>query len=732
MSKKIILVSNRLPITVRKSENKFVFDHNAGGLASGLNSIQKNTGSVWVGWPGTYFSKRRLNNAATLEKKLVNELKYYPIFLSKTEIDEYYRGFCNSTIWPLFHYFTKTATYDRGFWESYKKVNEIFCGKILKIAGKNDIIWIHDYHLMLLPQLLRERLPEAKIGFFLHIPFPAFEVYRLLPQRSEILQGLLGADLIGFHTAEYTRHFLTSVYRLLGLDYSLGQINTNGRLVKADSFPLGIDYQKIQGGLKESIVQKKARVFKGETGNRKIILSVDRLDYTKGILERLQAFSEFLEKYPARRKQVVLVMVAAPSRQEINEYWKLKKEVEKLVKNINSKYGDRQWTPVWYLHQTLNRNELLALYSLADVCLVTPLRDGMNLVSKEYVAARRDKKGVLILSEMAGAAEELTEALIINPSNKDEVVEAIEAALKMPIKEQQERNKIMQKKLGHYSEKWWTNRYLSSLSKIKNDQKNLQAKLLTKLKRKTLYEDFHKSKRRLLILDYDGTLVHFANTPWQARPDKTLLDLLERISSDSKNDLVILSGRDKDTLDKWFGKLKMTLVAEHGIWIKKQKQNWKSRIEPPAFWKTEIRQVLVFFVDRTPGSLIEEKTHSLVWHYRGAEPILSRIRCEELTETLREITPAFNLQVLEGSKIVEIKNADINKGRAIFELLESAKWDFILVFGDDRTDEDMFNALPTTAYSIKIGLSQTRAKYSVRMVEDVRKLLSDLAGKSHV
>ena len=394
MSKKIILVSNRLPISVRKSGNKFVFGHNAGGLTSGLNAVQKNTGAVWVGWPGTYFSKQQVNSTSALEKKLVNDLKYYPVFLSKTDIDEYYGGFCNSTIWPLFHYFTKTATYDRSFWESYKKVNEIFCEKILEIADKKDVIWIHDYHLMLLPLLLRERLPGAKIGFFLHIPFPAFEVYRLLPQRLEILHGLLGADLIGFHTTEYTRHFLTSVYRLLGLDYSLGQININGRLVKADSFPLGIDYQKVQVDLKDKTVQKKARLFKGKIGNKKIVLSVDRLDYTKGIPQRLQAFSEFLEKYPVWRKQVVLVMVAAPSRQEINEYWKLKKEVEKLIKKINSKYGDSQWTPVWYLHQTFNRNELLALYSLADVCLVTPIRDGMNLVSKEYVASRRDKKEV--------------------------------------------------------------------------------------------------------------------------------------------------------------------------------------------------------------------------------------------------------------------------------------------------------------------------------------------------
>nr|HQD27578.1 bifunctional alpha,alpha-trehalose-phosphate synthase (UDP-forming)/trehalose-phosphatase [Methanoculleus thermophilus] len=459
---RLLIVSNRLPISISRKNGDIHLQRSVGGLATGVGSFYKSYESLWIGWPGINVQKKQDDERDRIVDVLQKE-QCHPVFLSPYDIKHYYDGFCNNTLWPLLHYFNHFAEYNPKTWQVYQRVNEKFCDAVMEVVRPDDIIWVHDYHLMLLPQMLRERLPDAEIGYFHHIPFPSYEVFRHLPWRKEILSGLLGADLIGFHTYGYVRHFLSSVRRLLGYEHSFGEVRTGTRVVRTDLFPMGIDYQRFADAAGSTPVQKEIARIRQMYGKRKIILSFDRLDYTKGIPLRLEAFDALLEKKPEYRGAVSLVLVAVPSRTGVDSYQALKKQIDELVGRINGKYGTTDWTPVSYFYNFLPFDTLVAFYSAADVALVTPLRDGMNLMAKEYVATRTDGTGVLILSEMAGAAEELGEAIIVNPNDQDAVIEAIEAALAMPEKEQIERNRTMQKRLMRYDIEHWVGDFLTRL-----------------------------------------------------------------------------------------------------------------------------------------------------------------------------------------------------------------------------------------------------------------------------
>lgn len=720
---RLLIVSNRLPVSITKKAGKLEIRRSVGGLATGLSSFYKTYESIWIGWPGTTLKEKKEEKA--IKKELVKE-GCYPVFLSKREVENYYFGFSNKTVWPLFHYFPMYTSYKNSFWESYKAVNEAFCDAIVKIAKPNDAIWIHDYHLMLLPSLLREKLPKATIGFFLHIPFPSFEVFRLFPQRRKILRGLLGADLIGFHMYDYAQYFLDSVRRLLGYEHVFGQITKEDRVITVDAFPMGIDYEKFSTAANDAKVHKEIKKIRKKLGDRKIILSVDRLDYTKGIPQRLEAFDHFLEKYPKYKKKVTLILVAVPSREGIENYMALKKQLDGLVGGVNGKHGTLGWSPVWYLYRCLDFSSLVALYKIADIALVTPLRDGMNLVAKEFIATKTNAKGVLILSEMAGAVNELWESVVINANNKEEMVDAIKEALDMPEEEQIRRNKVMQKRLSRYNVTRWAHEFMDKLSNVKKVQQNLCVKMLTDAVRKKFIKEYSRSKKRLILLDYDGTLVQFAERPEEAKPDKELFRLFEALAKQKKNELVIISGRDKETLEKWFGHLDVGLIAEHGVWLKEKGGSWEM-IEPLSNeWKAKLRPILELYVDRTPGSFIEEKEFSLVWHYRNANPVLAKIRTKELKAAILHLTANLNLGILEGSKVVEIKNISVSKGRAALKWVAKQNWGFILAAGDDYTDEDTFSMLPETAYSVKVGLVPSKAKFNLNSVSELRVLLKDL------
>ena len=731
---RLLVVSNRLPIVITQEQGELKFQGSAGGLVSGLSAyLDSLKGSsfaksdyVWVGWPGVTVENKLQEQ---VKSKVLSQFRAYPVFLTERAMEKFYYGFCNKTIWPLFHYFPTYAIYQNDFYLHYKCVNQIFCEAVIDVMQPDDVVWIHDYHLMLLPKLLRDKKPQISIGFFLHVPFPSFELFRLLPMtwRSEILQGLLGADLIGFHTYDYTQYFLRCVLRILGYEHNMGNILLPDRLVKVDTLPMGIDFQKFQAEAATSGSQKDESWKALE--NFKIVLSIDRLDYTKGILKRLQGYELFLEKNPQWQKKVVLVVVVVPSRVAVEHYQQIKKQIDELVGKINGRFGTIGWTPILYQYKFIPFQPLVSLYAASDVALVTPLRDGMNLIAKEYIASRTKKTGVLILSEMAGAAKELAEAVVINPNNIEEIAGALKTSLEMPEKEQIRRNRIMQDRLKSYDVVRWANDFLSQLLSIKAEQKRLRSKLLLAPAKERLLRDFSQARQRLIFLDYDGTLVPFADDPQMVQPSDELLTILRNLAQHPGNEVVLISGRDRSTMQRWFGSINAGLVAEHGVWTQEKNQDWQLIKPLNNNWKPTIMPLLATYADRLPRAFVEEKEFSVVWHYRRADPELASTRAKELVDDLVNFTANIDIQILQGSKVVEVRCGGVNKGNAAARFLAENNFGFILAVGDDWTDEDLFKILPDTAYSIRVGIMQSYARFNLRSYVDVVELLRELAAE---
>jgi trehalose 6-phosphate synthase/phosphatase len=677
---------------------------------------------LWIGWPGAAIAPKQQQG---LKKTAFGKYGAWPVFLEKEEEDRFYLGFCNRTLWPLFHYFPGYVSYDPDLWESYRQVNERFCDAILEIVKPGDTLWIHDYQLLLLPGLLRKHLPDHQIGFFLHVPFPSFELLRLVPGRwrREILEGMLGADLIGFHTHDYTQHFLRCVFRTLGHDHYLGQIQVEEQIRRADTFPIGIDFAKFESEARSEAVSSRCRQLRAELGERHVLFSVDRLDYTKGILHRLHGYEEFLRLNPDWIGKIVFVLSVVPSREEVPQYNVMKRELDELVGRVNGRFGKANWVPILYHYRHLDFTELVAYYRLADVALITPLRDGMNLVAKEYLACQVEEKGVLILSEMAGAARELGEAVQVNPNHREEMAEAILEALTMPEAERIRRNRPMRDRLRTYNARHWADSFMVGLERAKAQQHSLGTLHLSRDLGRTVWKTSLSSKRSAFFLDYDGTLVPFASLPHLAVPDPELLALLERLAS-SGNALYLVSGRDRIALEGWFGKLPLGLIAEHGAWLRQPGGKWEALKPASVAWKDTIRPILGFYVDRLPGSLLEEKETSLAWHYRNADPELGASKAKELIDDLVQYTANFEVQILEGRKVVEVRPAGVHKGAAILHVLGRQESDFILAMGDDQTDEDMFRSLPMEAVTVRVGSRFSQARYSLRNVEEARYFLA--------
>lgn len=731
---KLIIVSNRLSISVEQDEQTYKITPSAGGLATGLKSFHEQEGSLWIGWPGIHVETESQKN--TIKNQLY-DYKCVPVFLTKDMIELYYDGFSNATIWPLFHYFTEYAQYHEQFWEAYVKVNHAFAEAVLQHVEAGDTLWIHDYQLMLLPNILRAKIPDLQIGFFLHIPFPSFEVFRILPWRDEILTGILGADLIGFHTYDYARHFKSSVRRIKGYDVEFDKIHTEQRNVYVDVFPISIDYKLFYNKALEtsrrrnhekSIEQKELDLYMDSANSKQIILSIDRLDYTKGIINRLKAFDLFLELYPQYVQKISLVMLTIPSRTDVEQYQLLRNEVEMIIGSINGKYSSLQWTPIIYFYRTIPFEHLIELYLSASVALLTPLRDGMNLVAKEYIASQIHKKGVLILSEMAGAAKELGEAIIVNPYNIHDVAQAIYNALNIDGKQKITANEIMQNRLQRYDVFAWANDFMKSMKIIQKKAKENQSKRISEALLKKLKTTFDNADKKVLFLDYDGTLQRFFANPALSAPDEAIYTLLDNLVAIKNTEVVIISGRDKQTLDTWFAHKNYNLIAEHGAFCKLRNKPWTNTVPDAdlhelAEWKEHIYPILESYIDRTPGTFIEEKKHSLVWHYRKADIELGALRAIELKEDIASFIVNHNLEIMEGKKVIEIKIIGVNKGVAALSYLSDSAPDFILAMGDDWTDEYLFKHLPDDAITIKVGREQSEALYFVDSYVHAREFL---------
>jgi trehalose 6-phosphate synthase/phosphatase len=721
----LYIISNRLPLKVSKAENDFIYERSEGGLTTGLGSLQDFPDTHWIGWPGIFSDDEK--DKMAISSVMLKE-KFHPVFLSEEQIVNYYEGYSNSMIWPLCHYFYTYIQYESKFWETYQEVNLLFCQEAVKLLQPGDVVWVQDYQLMLLPGMLREKIEGIGIGYFHHIPFPSYELFRVLPERAEILKGLLGADLIGFHIHDYMRHFIDASYRVLGLDCDLDEIQVGDRVVHVDAFPIGINFDLHYNAILDESVQEMARKFRENFGCHKLALSVDRLDYSKGILHRLKGFSLFLERHPEYRGKVSLVMVVVPSRDKVDRYSDLKTKIDEMIGALNGTYSSLNWHPVYYFYHGFPFEELMALYHIANFALVTPLRDGMNLVAKEYVAVKRDNPGVLILSEMAGAAAELKEALIINPNDIEEIAGALLDAMLIPEAEQKKRILKMQKTVSKQSVNKWANDFVTGLDDIKKKNILLQKKKIEKKGLKEIQELYKKGKKRLLILDYDGTLVPIVKLPELAIPEDQLIQTLRALAADKKNTVVISSGRDVDFLDKWFGKLGLNLAAEHGAFYKAQGK-WLENSAATFPLDEELFNIMQQIVDKTPGSKLEIKKTSIVWHYRNCDKWLADLREKQLINALMMPCARLNLQIMRGTKVVEVKTVGFNKGTEAIRLMGMDDYDFVMAMGDDVTDDDMFHALPGEAVTIKVGSISNHARFSMPQHDTNNFLNSLMSGK---
>jgi len=723
---RLLIVANRLPITVRPTESGVEVERSTGGLAPGLLRPHEQADGLWIGWSGTAPDSLSPAQQDALDLELAAQ-RLVGVPLSSDEVSRYYEGFSNGVLWPLFHYLLDQVPLQVSGWESYVEVNQRFADVVAAQYQKDDLVWVHDYQLLLLPGFLRRRLPEARIGFFLHIPFPSEELFRTLPARAQLLEGILGADLVGFHTPAYLRHFATALTDILGLTVDIDRVQLPGREVRLGVFPMGVDSASFDSLARDPAVEAEAEALRGD-GSVRMLVGVDRLDYTKGIPRRLLAYERMLQSHPELREKVRLVQVAVPSRTGVEAYQEYRSLVDQLVGRINGAFGTARWVPVHYIFRALSPADLVALYRAADVMVVTPLRDGMNLVSKEFVASRTDGDGVLVLSEFAGAAWELPEALQVNPYDVEGAAEQYYRALTMSREERRARLAPLRTRVHTFDVHRWVASFIECLAEITPVETRLGATGGIAPARRALATRIAETDALLLLLDYDGTLVPFTPTPELARPDGSLLSLLRALAARPDTEVHVVSGRPQETLEEWLGDLPIWLHAEHGFLSRDPAtRQWVPAGEFGGSWREPVLAMLREITQRTPGSLVEVKAAALAWHYRMADQETGARRANELRLHLNQLLSNQPVEILAGNRIIEIRPYGVHKGRIVPPLTpERLAATTILAIGDDRTDEDLFGALPPEAITIKVGPGDTKARFRIDAVGAVRQILQSL------
>ena len=709
---KLIMVSNRLPVHI---ESDGSMRRTTGGLASALEGAALEIEQVWVGWPGG--AAEDFEDLAKVRSQM-RESGVAPVFLSRDDLDGFYEGYANSTLWPLLHYMVQRAKFSQDWWESYRRVNQKFADVIMEVADEGDQVWIHDYHLFLVPKMLRGLKKGLRVGFFLHTPFCSSEIFRVLPDRAELLKGVLGADVIGFHTYGYLRHFRSSLLRVLGMETEVEGLWHDGREVHMGVYPIGHNHAGFDQVMQDPDFPNTVANHRVDLAGKRMILNVERLDYTKGLPQKLAAMRRFLEQNPDKRDDVLFVLIAVPSRQGVKEYDDLTEEVQREVGAINGEFGKVGHSPVQFLHRGFPISDLAAFYATAEVCLVTPLRDGMNLVAKEFLDCQRPefsvRPGVLILSEFAGAANELSHAIQVNPHDVDEVAAALNRALEMPDEERRKRIEAMQSRIRHQDSGVWARRFLKDLDKVPQREERVVVMEMKPLAAR-IAKLAASGKKLGLFLDYDGTLRDFVDVPDQAVPDANLPELLRELATYQGLSVAVVSGRAPVFLEKHLGGLGVTLVGEHGYrWMDGGTGDW-ALFNPHVNteWKPAIREHLEQVSLLTPGTHVEEKQSALVWHYRKADPEFSLWRARGLLEELTSMAANLPVTVHHGQKIVEISSVQVSKGEAVDHLIRSRECEIALVAGDDQTDETMITLSPEGVdfYSVKVGKGPTRAAY---------------------
>ncbi len=721
---KLIVASARLPVTLSQREDRWEATTSTGGLVTALKSVAGKRAFTWIGWPGTTVVEPARGEVTAL----LAEHGSVPVFLTEDDVQGFYEGFSNRVLWPLFHNLTDRSHFDDSAWQSYKTVNQKFADEIAAIAAPGDAVWVHDYQLARVPELLRRKGHRGPIGFFLHIPFPSAETYRTLPVRGSILRGLLGANLVAFHAYEYVSHFRHAVLRVLGIESDPEEIRLSSHRVQLAALPIGIDPGEIDelAATREALAERAAveRAYVG----KKVIVGVDRLDYTKGLPQKLGAFEELLRAHPEWQDRVVLIQIAAPSRTGVAEYQTLKREVDELVGRINGLYGSSSGMPIVYVNQSVSRARLTGLYRAADIALVTPLRDGMNLVALEYVAARGEQGGVLVLSEFAGAAHCLPGARLVNPHSVREVADVLDAELRAATPDKASFRHMLDF-VRENTAMAWANRFLDLLDSTTRDPRPAASRL--DVQESPLAERIAGAKNPLVLLDYDGTLRSYVLKPKDAAPDERILAVLAQLARVAV--VYVVSGRTRDILEEWLGHLPLGLVCEHGLSIRSREGAWEAgRRVDGAPLKRLIRPMLETFVSRTPGSSIEEKSAAIAWHYRAADPEFAAFQATELLAQLEDAVRRKPFSVLRGARVIEVRYSDHTKGHAAKRILKQhAECDFLFAAGDDRTDEEMMEAIPSAwherAVTTWVGSRNAQASYWVETNADLLEQLERMA-----
>lgn len=732
---RLIIVSNRLPVRIVEKEGRMAVEPSVGGLATGLEAYlnARDAGlpfderPLWVGWPGrplTGLPEGIFGGCAA------GAFDILPVHVPAEEMDAFYHGFCNAVLWPLFHYFPTYVSFTESSWRAYEKVNARFAEALSGIVGEDDVVWVHDYQLMLLPKLLRADHPLAAIGYFLHIPFPSHELFRTLPRacREALLSGVLGSDLVGFHTYDYTRHFQQSVSSILGLAHHMGKTTIDGRPVAMDTFPMGIDADKYTQAAQSPQAKRIAEELRGSVSGADIILSMDRLDYSKGIPNRLAAFDRFLKTHPERRERTVLMLVVVPSRTEVKRYQEMKKRIDEMVGRINGKYATLTWSPILYRFASFPLPELSALYAASDVALVTPLRDGMNLIAKEYVAAKNGGPGVLILSETAGAATEMGEAVMVNPRDVGEMARAIETALSMPTSSQERTNRLLLDRLRRFSVRHWAGDFLSSLFGVRDERRSLESRCLSPLGAHGLVEAAKRSLRRLYLLEAEGLFLPEYDAP-QDCPEESR-EILALLSRDAATLVAVIGALSRADMERLFGDLPVALAAENGTFLRDAGSEWIMPRPLPREWIATILPVMQRFAERVPGAVVEEKEHSLVWKYTRTDPNLGELRARELMVTLTGLSAGLDVTVRQGPRFVETSRSGLGRGAAAYTFTSRIQPDFTLALAATDGGEEIFAALPDPGphvATLRVGLNVTRAAASLRNARSALVFLRNLA-----
>jgi trehalose 6-phosphate synthase/phosphatase len=718
-----LLVSNRLPVAYNTSAN--VFSPSSGGLVSAIKGLDSAKIGFEFEWLGILTDDIDEEKIKLLKTTPIGNFPCHPIIVEKEKYNKYYNLYCNNVLWPLFHYERNMVKHNQAGWEAYVEVNSEVAQRVILEAKADDIIWIQDFQLMLVPGMVKEKKPDLKIGFFLHIPFPSSEIFRELPQRKEILLSLLKCDQIGFHDLSYLNHFRSSIQRVLG------EVPSNEKTWGV--YPISIDTDNFLKLADLPETKEFINKYSETKKDMKWILGVDRLDYIKGLLLKLSAFKTFLKRFPEERGKVQLVQIVIPSRTEVPEYKALKAKIEQLVSSINGEYGSPAWMPVQYLYHSVSGPELSALYQLSEVLHIGSRRDGMNLVSLEYVMSQKDKyPGVVLLSEFAGAHSTLSYAMSINPWNITETAQRIKDALHHTGIKRRNEMKSMKNFLQRYTSSDWAKIILKD---IVREPKHVESMEALPLSGKFSWMEGLKGKKILFFCDLDGTLAPISSYPKDVKLNSKTIELLQEVSKIKECEFVVVSGRDKEFLEEQFldNDFNFPLAACHGAYSYSPIDNkWHNLISGETTkWKESVLEILDLYTLRTPESFIEDKGHAITWHYRNSPREFADFLANKLFFELEDSLSGQPVQVNRGKKVIEVKSIHANKGYFVKQWIQAQtqKPDVVVAIGDDTTDEDMFEILQDRKdlqpYCIKVGKEQTHAHYLIKEQNSVNIFLQN-------